>query len=884
MSWSEFRSSVRIWFKARIRPESVASGIDDEIRFHLEQEAAALRSTGLTAREAYAEASRRFGGENVVRTQCREEYFVKTGTFPGVEMILQNLRYAFRSLLKNPGFASITIITLALGVGGNTAMFTLVNSIVLNPLPYPESDRLIGLWHSYPEAGLPVANVSAMNYVDYTERTDVFEGIAAFTLRNVTLTGSGDPVRLTRLTTTANYFDVLKISAEQGRTFVDEESQVGQNNVVILTHSAWVSRFGGVDDIVGKSIILDNVGHEVIGVLSDKFVSFPAADVYSPIAFTPDVLTEAARGRENLATVARLADGVDFAGAQNAMDQMARNLRDESGRTGFFIGIGDFQQFVLGETTGTALLVLLGSVGLVLLIGCANVASLLFARGEARQREIAVRMALGGRRSLIVKQMITESLVLGSIGGLVGLGLGYAVVKLVAGLPDLGMPRVGEVTLDTSVLLFTGGISILASLLFGAGPAFKATADAMGSTLRDGDSHLAGGKGSARARNLLVVTEVAMSVVLLLSAGLMIKSFNELTRTDPGFDPEGVFTVRVTLPQDRYADNASRISFFEGTLSQLRTLPGVIHAGAIIPVPMSGSNWSGSFRLAGVEYPADQPSPNSKMRYVTEGYFEAMGIPLLRGRSFDTFDTEDNPPVAIVDETFVRKYMGEDVDPIGLEILRSSGNVTIVGVVGGVQDMQIGELNGHIYWPHRQTPLAFMTYTIKTAGDPLSITHQVKDVIQSFDGTLVPFDVKTMQQRLEVSTASSRFAAALIGSFAGLALLLAITGIYGVISYTVAQRTNEIGIRAALGASSGSVVSLVVREGMAPALIGLVLGLVGGFGITRTLTSLLYEVSPTDPSVFGLVAVAIGSVSLIAATVPALKASRVSPMEALRYE
>lgn len=881
MGIPELRSSALLWLRSKLRAISVASEIDDEIRFHIDQETRQLMREGIAAREASAEALRRFGNPEVVRSQCRQEYFLNKTKQLGIEMFFQNLRYAFRSLRRNPGFTGIAILTLALGIGGNTAMFTLVNSVVFNPLPYSDSDRLVALWHSYPEAGLPVASVSAMNYTDYARETDTFE-IAAYTLRNATLTGGGDPVRFSRINATTNYFDVLKVDATLGRTFVDEESQVGNNRVVVLSHATWVARFGRAADIVGTSIVLDNVSHEVVGVLPADFISFPPADIYAPLAFPPDLLTEGRRGQENLAAVARLAPGVDIEQAQARVDQIALRLREENGRTGFYIVVGSFQDFVLGATTETALLMLLGSVGLVLLIGCANVASLLFAQGEARQREIAVRMALGGQRGTLIRQMITESMVLGSIGGIAGLVLAVGIIKIVTGLPDLGMPRSGEVSLDTSVLLFTGGISAIASLLFGVAPAFRATADALGATLRDGDAHMSGGKSSVRARNALVVTEVAMAVVLLISAGLMIKSFGELTATDAGFDPENIFTAQVSLPQDRYSDNASRISFFNETLEEIRALPGVTSAGAIIPVPFSG-NWSGSFRLASVDYPPEAPPPNTKMRYVTEGYFESMGIPLISGRFFDSFDTEDNLTVLIVDETFVQKYMGPG-DPIGQEILGSNGNRTIVGVVGAVQDMQIGQVDGHIYWPYNQTPIPFMTYMVKAAGDPMALTSQVSAVIRARDASLVPFDVSSMDQRLAVSTANSKFTASLIGAFAGLALLLAVTGIYGVISYTVAQRTNEIGIRAALGASSSAVTKLVVLQGVAPALVGVVLGLIGGFAATRLMTTLLFGVSPTDPMVFGGVTLTICAVILLAAVVPALKASRISPMEALRYE
>ncbi len=852
----------------------------DELQIHIEMLVRELIHEGWSRAEARREALRQFGNVDRVHLKCSELYMVKK--WRG-EMLWQDIRFAIRTLQKSPGFTVVAVLTLALGIGANTAIFTMVNSVILQPLPYQDSHRLVSLWHSYENVGLLRASVSPPNYVDYTRETEIFEDVSAFTSTNMTLTGDADPTRLRVAQVTANFFQTLQAQPNVGRTLRPDEGEPGREFVAMLSNEFWQTRFGGDPQVIGQTLALDNNSYEIVGMLPPTFRFTFVSDIYVPLAFTPQQLSDNNRGREFLSVIARLQDGVDLPAAQSRMADVARRIDEIYGRGGYTIGMAYLKDDILRGNTRPALLVLLGAVGFVLLIGCANVANLLFARADARQRELAVRTALGASRARIVRQFLTESTVLGGIGGLAGLLLAIGGVQILRNLPGVSIPRADQIAIDGTVLLFTAGISLVTGLLFGLGPALGIGTQTQLDSLQEGGRRSIGGRRSALVRKALVVSEVSLALVLLIGAGLMMKSFARIAAVDPGFNPTGVLSVRVNLPTNRYSENEERVIFFANALERIRALPGVTNAGAIIPLPMSGANWSGSFQVEGVQYSEDNPTPNTKMRYVTPHYIETMGIPLRSGRTFSEFDTADNLRVAVVDETFVRRYV--DGEPLGQRIGFPGNWTTIVGVVGDVQDMRLGnDINGHIYWPHAQNPIPFMAIMARTQVDPLSLSNAAIREIRALDPTQAPYDIQTMEQRVSASVAGARFGALLITLFGAVALLLAAIGIYGVLSFLVTRRTNEIGVRTALGAKPLDVMRLVLAQGMVPVAVGTGVGLLAAFGLTRLLTSLLFGVSTTDVWVFASIPGLIIAIALVACALPAWRATRVDPVEALRYE
>ena len=806
---------------------------------------------------------------------------VNSPRYVEMEMLGQDIRFALRSLRKNMGFTLVAVATLTLGIGANTAIFTLVNSIVLEPLPFEHSDRLVSLWHTYPN--LARASVSPPNYVDYTKETEVFEEVAALTGANFTVTSDAEPFRVNALRVTANMFKMLRSQPLMGRTFVPDEGVPGANRVAVLGYGLWQNRYGGDQDIVGRTLLFDGESYEVIGVMTASFQLALNTDVYVPLAFTAEQLADNRRGQEFLSAMARLRDGVTLETAQGRMTALAKRIDEQYGRGNYGIGLAYLKEDILRGNTRPALYVLLGAVGFVLLIGCVNVANLLFANAEARQREIAVRTALGASRGRIVRQILTESAVLGAIGGAGGLLLALGGVKLLSIMAAINIPRAHEIGVNGAVLWFTAAVSILASVAFGLGPALSVGGDDTLATLKEGGQRVSGTRRSAAVRSVLVVSEVSLALVLLIGAGLMIKSFSNLSAVTPGFESNGVLSITVNLPDNRYSNNDQRVAFFQQALERIRTIPGVVEAGAIMPTPMSGANWSGSFMVDGVDYGGASTIPNTKMRYVTPKYFQAMGIELRAGRDFNDFDTEDNLRVAVVDEMFVRRYLTGD--PIGHRIGFPNNWATIVGVVENVQDVRLGDdLNGHIYWPHGQNALRSLTLMVKANIDPLSLTAPILGEIRTIDPSQAPYDIQTMDRRVSGSIADSQFAAQLILGFAAIALLLASIGIYGVLSYLVMRRTNEFGIRSALGAQRADVIKMVLAQGMVPVAWGAAIGIAVAYGVTRLLNSLLFGVSVTDVRVFTVVPGVILVVALVACLLPAWRATRVDPVEALRYE
>jgi putative ABC transport system permease protein len=806
----------------------------------------------------------------------------------------QDLRYGFRTLLRKPGFTAVAVIALALGIGANTAIFSVVNSILLRPLGYKDPERLVTINHDYPKINLK-ASVSAPGYAHYRDHAKSFESVAAMTGGNFNLTGGGDPERLNGSRITHNFFGTLGAKAAQGRVFLPEEDQPGKNKVVVLSHSFWQQRFGGDPGVVNKNITLNDEGYTVVGVMPPSFQFGreigQLIDLWTPIAFTPEQLSTNNLTNEYLFVVARLKPEVTIGQAQAELDTLAANLRQQympgADRSHWGLTTQFFRELVVGDIR-LALWILMGIVGLVLLIACANVANLLLARASDRQKEMAIRTALGAGRWRVIRQLLTESALLAVIGGAIGLLLAWWGISALVKVNEAQIPRANEIGLDWRVLLFTLGVALLTGILFGLVPALQVSKTDLHETLKEGGRTGASG-ARGWVRGTLVVLEMSLALVVLVCAGLLIRSFWQLQKVNPGFAPQGVLTMSVALPATKYKEPVQRANFFQEALARIRALPGVASAGGCSILPLSGNNSSGSFRIEGREVPPGQSLPHGDRWAATTDYFPTMKIPIIRGRFFDDRDTMESQPVAIIDETMQRKYWPNE-DPLGKRISFQGGQQQpiwreIVGIVGHVKHRGLeGESRVQYYIPHPQMQSANMNLVVRTNADPASLTGAVRGAIRGLDKDLPIYRVKTLEQTVADSMAQRRFALTLLIAFAALAMVLAGVGLYGVMSYSVTQRSHEIGIRMALGARAADVLRLVVRQGMSLALIGVGLGVVGAFLSTRLMTTLLFGVKASDPLTFAALALALTLVALLACFVPARKATKVDPMVALRYE
>jgi putative ABC transport system permease protein len=813
-----------------------------------------------------------------------------------METLFQDLRYGARMLLKQPGFTVVAVIALALGIGANTAIFSVVNAILLRPLNYKDSERLVQVYHNYPKLDLK-ASVSASGYSHYRDHCESFEAIGAGTGWPVNLTDSGDPERLAGMAVTHTFFSTLGVEAARGRLFSAEEDQPGRNQVVVLSDALWKRRFGADPNLIGNTIRLNGENYNVIGIMPPDFQFGrelgQILELYSPIAFTPQQLDPEGWRNEFLFVLARLKPGVTLERAQAEMDTIAANVREQ------YFGGGDandpsswglllrsMRENVVGEIR-PALLVLLAAVAFVLLIACANVANLLLARAALRQKEIAIRSALGAGRGRVIRQLLTESVLLAIVGGGLGLALAYWGIGALISINKEGIPRSSEIGLDGRVLFFTLGISLLTGVLFGLFPAWQTSKTDLHAVLKEG-----GRSGSARrgVRGLFVVAEVAAALVLLVGAGLLLKSFQKLQEVDPGFRPDHLLTMQVALPATRYKERQQIDAFYEQALEKIKALPGVESAGVCTSVPMSGSGSSGSFSIEGRTVAPGEMSPWGNRWFAGSTYFQTMGIPLLKGRYFDDRDVRDAPQVAIIDETMERKFWADE-DPIGKRISFQRDEQgkpiwrEVVGVVGHVKQKGLdGESPVQYYLPHRQFSVAGVFLVARTNTEPSSLAAAVRGSIQQVDRELPVFRVTTMERMVADSMTQRRFAMTLLGIFAVVALILASVGLYGVMSYSVTHRTNEIGIRMALGARVTNVLAMVVGQGMKLSLAGVGIGLAGAFALTRVMRTLLFGVSATDPLIYTMVALLLAGVSLAACYIPARRATKVDPMVALRYE
>ena len=801
-----------------------------------------------------------------------------------METLLRDIRYGIRSLLKRPGFTAVALIALALGIGANTAIFSLVNAVLLRPLPFADPDRLVWVWGNIRTGGTR-ASVSPLDFLDYRKQNTTFEQFAASIVVPVplNLTGSGEPERLTAAVVTGNYFEALGARPALGRTFLLENESPGRDQVAVLSYGLWQKRFGGDPAILKKTVILDGKTCEVIGVMPKEF-SFPqSAELWVPMNF--DISPEMKQRKAHfLRPIGKLKAGVTVAQAQADMDAIARMLEEQfpATNTGWSVRLVSLREQIVGNTKPT-LFILLGAVGFVLLIACANVANLLLVRAATRQKEIALRTALGAGRFRIVRQMITESVLLALLGGAFGTLLAVWGVNLLVTLSADNIPPTAQVKIDTSVLAFTLLVSLVTGVLFGLAPALRAMKLNLVESLKEGDRSGIGGQ-SNRTRSLLVVFESAVAVVLLIGAGLLVRSLIQLQKTNPGFDPHNVLTMRVDLPREKYATPDKAANFFQQLESRVGNLPGVESVGLVSELPLSGQPNDMPYTVEGRPPVTIDQAFDDDFRRVNQQYFRALRIPLLRGRNFTEQEVRQSAKVVIISDLLARQVFPNE-EPIGKRLVMSMGNQAfeIIGIVGDVRHRALeSQPFAAMYLPTYER--GWMNVVIRTQGDPRTLVPAVRKEVQAIDPDQPVAAVRTMEQWLDTAVAAPRYRTALIGLFALLALVLASTGIYGVMSYSVTQRTHEIGVRMALGAGQRDVLKLVVRQGMVLVLVGVGLGVAGSIALTRVMSSLLFEVTPKDPLTFAAVATLLAVVALAACYIPARRATKVDPLVALRYE
>jgi putative ABC transport system permease protein len=802
---------------------------------------------------------------------------------------MNDLKFAFRQLLKNPGFTAVAVLTLALGIGANTAMFSFVNAILLRPLPYREPERLMALFENHLTNGASKVPIGAPVLDEWRRQSTVFEGVGAVRpYGNFTLTGKGPPETLKGSLLSANIFPLLGVQPLFGRGFLPGEETYGDHLVALLSYELWQRRFGGDSNIIGQNLTLAAEPYTVIGVMPPGTVipdGNRARDLWLPLAFKPEEIR--LRHSHNYLVFARLKPEASLQQARAEMDAIARRMAAADAQNrGWGAEVHPLHEIIVGNSR-RLLLVLLGSVGLVLLIGCTNIASLLLVRSAARTREFAIRAALGAGRGALIRQLLAESCALAGLGGALGILLARFGLSALVRFSPPDLPRLDEgIPLDGTALLFTALITLVTGILFGLLPAWQASNPALARELAE--STRGGSTGHRRqfARAALVVAEVALSVILLIGAGLTIRSFGRLLAQNPGYTTEHLVTMSLNLPSQKYPEQDERARLFDALLPAVRTIPGVQSAGYSFGVPLTGVNTSLSVSVRDATPPAPGEPGGAGYAQVSPGYFRTMNIPLLQGRDFTEQDRTNTTPVLIVDETFVKNFkLGANPAGRRIDVGDGTENVEIIGVVKDIKRVGLAEqARGEMYRPYRQKCWGFLTLVVRTQRDPADMTRAIRTELDRMDKDLPLETVRTMSQLVSANVAQRRLSVQLLGGFAGGALLLSALGLYGVLAYTVNQRTREIGIRMALGAQPRAVLGLVIGEGMRLALLGIILGEAGAFALTRVLQRLLYEIKPTDPLTFVAVTALLAFVAFLACWLPARRAARVDPMVALRCE
>jgi len=811
---------------------------------------------------------------------------------------LQDLRYAFRQIRKAPAFAAVAVITLALGIGANTAIFSVVNGVLLRVLPFRDADRLVRIWHTPPQSSFPGINqfsVSPANYLDWQNQNHVFESMAIYGFRGFTLTEGDKPEQVTASAVSAGFFTTLGVQPEIGRLLTPDENQPGRSNVVLLSHRLWQERFGSNRDIVGHDIKLEGASYLVAGVMPASFRFPDFAQMWTPLAWTDQ--DRVIRGNHNYLVIGRLRPGVDVKQAQAEMNTISARLEQQypADDKGWGAVVLPLHADLVSDVR-PALLVLLGAVGFILLIACVNVANLSLARIFSRHKEIAIRTAMGASSARIVRQILAESVVLALLGGALGLTYAHSGIRLIMAFLADKLPASIEVGMDLKVLAFTAIVSVLTGVFAGILPAMHLSRANVNEALKQGLGRTDSDSGGKRTRSVLVVVEVALSLVLLIGAGLMIRSFQRLHAVNPGFESHGVLTMTAAVSSAKFQEPRQQIDFFERVLERIRALPGVVSAGLIDDIPFSGGGSHQPVAAEGHPVVPMSEQPEVDVRLISAGYMSALRTPVLRGRDFNSSDVAGRPPTTVISASMAKQFWPNE-DPIGKHITLTFFPGVVREVVGIVGDVKSDGLNqtrpsATLYVPVDQmimTPgnpfRSFpMTLVVRSSTNPASIVGAVTNAVHEVDAAVPVRDVFTMDDLVTNSLSQQRFNLSLLGAFAVLALILAAIGIYSVLSYSVRRRVQEIGIRLALGARLSDVLRMVIVEGMKPTLLGVTVGIAGALALARVMSSLIYGVKPTDPLTFLAVAAVLAMVALLATFIPAYRAAKVDPMVALRYE
>ncbi len=887
-AWAQFRS----WTSSLLGRTRMEREMDEEMRFHIEARAADLMKQGVPPPQAARQAKLEFGGMETAKDECRDAVGVSF-----VETVMQDARHGIRTMLRAPLFTVITVAVLALGIGANTAIFSVVDAVLLRPLAYHDSNRLVTILM---DGNNPV---SVANYIDWRDQSHSFAAMGAADYWSANLTDeSSTPEHIDGLKVTHSLFPMLGVEPMLGRLFADGEDKEGGDREVILSYGLWQRRFSSDRNVLGKPIILNGIAYVVVGVMPRAFQFAPFwathAELWVPNAFGARIHN---RGGNSLRIFAQLKEGVSLGEARAEIAAIAGRLEQQFPGTNRNVVVTPLKQKVVGDVEAP-LLVLLVAVAFLLLITCANVAHMLLARASARQKEVAVRAALGARRVRIIRQFLTESLLLGGMGGVAGLGLAVLATHALIAVSPANIPRIQTVTIDWSTALFVLAATLLTSLGFGIAPALQSSSINVHDTLKEGGRGNSEGQGRSRLRSVLVVSEFALALMLLIGAGLMIRTFAALQAVDAGFNPHHVASMIVLVGGSKEEAPGRREMFYRELIERVRSLPGVEGAGGINHLPLAGDTWGWHFTIEGRPKPRPGESPRGIYRMVTPGYFETMRLPLIRGRDITEADNANAPGVVIINERAAKEYWpGED--PIGKRVTFEDDPahpiwLTVIGIAKDAkQEAWTGEPSPEVYLAAFQSHdflgdsgseaskhMNYITLVARTAGDAAAVASAMKEAVWSFDRNLTISQVVTMDGVVAEANAQSRFEMLLLSIFAGVALVLASVGIYGVISYSATRRTHEIGVRMSLGATRAQVLVLIARQAMYLVLGGSVAGVAGALLLSRLMAKLLYGVRPTDPETFAAVAVGLGAVALLACYLPARRAMRIDPVAALRCE